>query len=319
MIIWQTHVELTLMMAATQWFVFLLHTTWHCKNWWRLGFHHFFSIRICFRNPFPIRWSSTQCVFYGFFHSLSSIHSIRLCHAFSQHDTGKRLSMHWHQRQTLAIKHWTGLLRKFHCIVFLFCHFGSVLSCCILLWVTCFDQRCQRLARRGNSTWHVQWMNVFDGVQDGEAEKKAWTSRNFQRCEVLAFWLCFETGQGWRRGTRVVCGWLRPLRGCTWLKSVSGNCHSAWNWQVITVTVCWQSPIVRHCRKHGRSQKALGGWGLWKRGEKNCGLMFGHQSRCSESDCIDALLSWFSAEIFHSCRVVFFCLSRYLAFTIQIP
>lgn len=72
----------------------------------------------------------------------------------------------------------------------------------------------------------------------------------------------------------------------------------------MTVTVCWQSSIVRHCRKHGRSQKALGGWGLWKRGEKNCGLMFGHQSRCSESDCIDALLSFVSSRNFNGCRVV---------------
>lgn len=136
------------MMAATQWFVFLLHTTRHCKNWWRLGFHHFFSIRICFRNSFPIRWSSTQCVFYGFFHSLSSIHSIRLCHVFSQHDTGKRLSMHWHQRQTLAIKHWTGLLRKFHCIVFLSCHFAL----CLVAAFCCGSPASIKDAR---GCWHV--------------------------------------------------------------------------------------------------------------------------------------------------------------------
>lgn len=147
-------------------------------------------------------------------------------HVFSQHDTGRRLSMHWHQKQTLAIKHWTGLIRKFHCIVFLSCHFGSVPSCCILLWVTCFDQRCQRLARRGNSTWHVQWMYLMV-ARTAKQRKRHGQVAIFS---VVRFWhfdFCFETGQGWRRGTRVVCGWLRPLRGCTWLKNVS-YCHSAW-------------------------------------------------------------------------------------------
>lgn len=148
-------------MAATQWFVFLLHTTRHCKNWWRLGFHHFFSIRICQADKFS-QHISNQMIF----NSMCFLRFLSLAIIYTFYPSMSCLFAAWH-RKTIehaltpkanfgnkALNRFVEKISLHSVFVLPFC---SVLSCCILLWVTCFDQRCQRLARRRNSTWHVQW------------------------------------------------------------------------------------------------------------------------------------------------------------------